>query len=134
MSSIKLSIEDDDPWIIAQSIFDILCEVIEQPASVSLEEPANRLNALYPDNRQQGDDEKESPESFLLEMWDVVLKVILQLEPGSTEQERLVLLLNTLRGIKPEKMLDIWGSQVALWKSLPLLGSALTEHFHSKNT
>ena len=48
------------------------------------------------------------------------------------EQERLVLLLKTLRDIQLEKILNIWGSPMVLWKSLPLLGSALTEHVYSK--
>lgn len=133
MPSIKLSIEDDDPWAVSQDIFDLLCDFVQPSALVSATDVAGSLNALYPDNRVQGDGKKESAESFLLEMWNIVLKVAVQLESGSAEQAKLALLIKTLRNIEPEQTLHIWGSPIVLWKELPLLGPAMTERFNSKN-
>ena len=133
MPSIKLSIEDDDPWVVSQDIFDVLSAFVQPSASLSATTAAHSLNALYPDNRVQEGGKKESAESFLLEMWDIVLKVAVQLEPGSAEQDKLALLIKTLRGVEPEQTLHIWGSPTVLWKELPLLGPAMTERLNSEN-
>ena len=133
MPSIKLSIEDDDPWVVSQDIFDVLSAFVQPSASISATTAAGSLNALYPDNRVQEGGKKESAESFLLEMWDIVLKVAVQLEPGSAEQDKLALLIKTLRDVELEQTLHIWGSPVVLWKELPLLGPAMTERLNSEN-
>ena len=132
MSSTKLSIEDDDPWAISQTIFVILSDFIQNPSSTSPEIVASSISAQYPDNRLPQDCEKESAASFLLEMWDVVLKVAIQLAPGSAEQNKLVSLIKALRNIEPQQTVQIWGSPIVLWKDLPLLGAAMTEKFNGR--
>lgn len=134
MSSVKLSIEDDDPWEVSQDIFNLLCDFIQPSTSLSSTTAASNLNALYPDNRVQGDEKKESPASFLLEMWDVVIKVAVQLDSGSPELERLTLLIKTIRDVKPEQTLHVWDSPVILWKDLPLLRPVMTEKLNSQTT
>ena len=134
MSPVKLSIEDDDPWEVSRDIFNLLCDFIRPSTSLSSTTAASNLSALYPDNRVQGDRKKESPESFLLEMWDVVIKVAVQLEPDSPELERLALLIKTIRDVKPERTLHVWDSPVILWKDLPLLRPAMTESLNSQTT
>ena len=126
------SIEDDDPWSVNKDVFDLICNFIQRSASLSITDVASRLNALYPDSRVQGN-KKESAESFLLEMWDVVINVAVQLEPCSAEQNKLALLMNTLRDIETEQTLHIWGSPIILWKDLPLLGPVMTERLNSAN-
>ena len=132
MSLIDLRLEDDDPWEVGQKIFDILRDFVQSVTPPSASQAAASLAALYPDNRPLKDGEaKESAETFLLEMWEVVVKVAVQLEPGSTEQEKLALLLKTLRDTKPEQTLLIWNRPTVLWKELPLLGPTMTETFNS---
>ncbi|MCJ1396179.1 hypothetical protein MMC18_009068 [Xylographa bjoerkii] len=131
MSSIKLSIEDDDPWAISQNIFVILSDFVQNSSSTSAENVASSISAQYPDNRPPQDSEKESASSFLLEMWDVVLKVAIQLAPGSAEQDKLVSFIKALRNIEPQQTMQIWGSPIVLWKDLPLLGAAMTEKLNT---
>ena len=132
MSSVELSIEDDDPWAISQDIFNILCDFTQSSTPPSVAAAARSLNALYPDNRPQQGTTKEGAESFLLEMWDVVLKVAIQLPSGSVEQEKLATLLKTMRGLEPAHTLHIWGRPITLWNDLPLLGPAMTEKVNGK--
>ena len=134
MSPVKLSIEDDDPWEVSLDIFNLLCDFIQSSSPSSPSTAASNLNALYPDNRVHGDGKKESPASFLLEMWDVVIKVAIQLELDSPELRRLVLLIKTLRDVKPEQMLHVWDRPVILWKDLPLLRAAMTERLNRQST
>ena len=131
MSSLNISLEDDEPWEVSKKIFDILCDYLQPNTPLSAKPPAVSLAGLFPENRPVKDDEtKESAETFLLEMWQVVLKVAVQLEPESVEQQKLVSLLQTLRQTKPARTLQIWNQPTVLWKDLPLLGPTMTETFN----
>ena len=73
--------------------------------------------------------ENEEPESFLFEMWGVVISVAEQIPWDHPEQVRLVKFIRTLKDLPGQTtvQMDTWG-ELAIWSDLPLLGLAMTEH------
>ncbi|KAF8972226.1 hypothetical protein BDZ97DRAFT_1913447 [Flammula alnicola] len=98
-------------------------------ASVSPTDAAKEIDKLFPLNRASRDDRKnEEPESFLFEMWGVVISVaeqILWKHPGQTRLVEVVQALKDFPGPTTIEM-EGWG-KLAVWSDLPLLGPVMTE-------
>ena len=124
---------DNDPWIINQRIFDILNMYLQPNATLSPTTAAQEIDKLFPLNRPREEDkENEEPESFLWEMWGVVVSVAEQIpweHPGQTRLVEVIQALNDLPGPKTVQM-DGWGKLV-IWSDLPLLDPVMTEIGHS---
>ncbi|PPQ84099.1 hypothetical protein CVT25_002180 [Psilocybe cyanescens] len=62
-------------------------------------------------------------------MWSVVIAVAEQIPWTYPAQNRLVEIIQALKGLPGSKTLDLddWG-KLEIWSGLPLLGPAMTEH------
>lgn len=89
---------------------------------------ARQLNALTPFNRRlEPDEQPESINSFLWELWEVVVKLSQAYEQnGDHAQACIVEVLGELKKIEVQEV-TIWGRQTRLWGNLPLFGPVLTE-------
>ncbi|KAI9793195.1 MAG: hypothetical protein M1816_000616 [Peltula sp. TS41687] len=135
MSALQLRLETNDggePWIIEQKIFNLLNDYL-QPHNSTLTPAAaaQELNSLFPLNRvdEAGEAEKEEPESFLWEMWGVVIQVAKQTpwKSAASAHEKLAEFIKALRDLPSETTVPIWGSDSKIWQDLPLLGPNLVE-------
>ena len=120
---------DGDPWHVSRSVFDILISnlaLCPEPATAGT--VAQTIDALRPDKRQpQPGEELESMESFLFELWEVVIKTIVQFPAHGAEHTSLVSCVQALRAL-PQTNLIIWDTHISLWRELPLLGPRLAEY------
>ncbi|KAE8393177.1 hypothetical protein BDV23DRAFT_180781 [Aspergillus alliaceus] len=68
MSRLHLNLNDDDPWIIEQKIFDLLNDYLQPCNAKSALTTAQELDNLFPTNRsiegQPKNEHREEPESF----------------------------------------------------------------------
>ena len=103
------SLDNDEPTVINQKIFDIL--------NICLQ-----LNCP-----REGDIENEGPESFLWEMWGVIISVLEQIPWKHPGQIRLIIeVIRALKDIPGETIdMESWG-EMDFWWDLPLLGPAMT--------
>ncbi len=131
--TLGLKLEDDDPWDVDQAIFDILVDVLEPDSTLSLQEAALKLDALFPTKRSEQEKPKETPESFLWEFWGRFVKTAQQIPHDSPAQDQLVDLVLALKSLDNPQTLEIWGRKVQLWTDLPLLGPELTEAWNCES-
>lgn len=115
-------------WDIELKLFDILATYLPQDSVLSSQDAAEQINSLFPNNRP-GDDEKESPGSFLSEFWDLMFRIGYQLDYQDVPMQRFISLIKALRQLPSEITLEN-GSRV--WQDLPDLPIYLTERWHSK--
>ena len=118
-----------EPWIINQRIFDILNMYLQPNATLSPVNVAQEIDKLSPLNRpKENDEENEDPESFLFEMWEVVISVADQIPWKHPGQIRLVEVIQALKDLPgPTKVqMDDWG-ELVIWSDLPLLGPVMRE-------
>ena len=81
---------NEEPWVINQRIFDILNTFLQPNATLSPMTAAQEIDKLFPLNRpREKDKENEGPESFLWEMWGVVISVAEQIPWKHLGQTRL---------------------------------------------
>jgi len=123
------SSDNEQPWVINQRIFHILNTYLQPNATLSPTNAAQEIDKLFPLNRPREEDrENEGPESFLFEMWGVVISVAEQIpwkHPGQTRLVEVIQALRDLPGPTTVQM-DSWGKLV-IWSDLPLLGPVMTE-------
>ena len=124
---------DNDPWIINERLFHILNTYLHPNATLSPANAAQEIDKLFPLNRpkEKENEDNEGPESFLWELWEVVISVAQQIPWRHPGQTRLVELIQALRDL-PEPITVImgsWGEQ-AIWSDLPILGPVMTECSH----
>lgn len=116
-------LHDDDPWDISEKAFTIITSHLKDPKRSS----AVELDALNPLKRPTIDGKaNESPVSFLLEFWSVVLDIAKQIPQDHQYQDDLVQLLLDLSQQSFQKV-EIWGRQQDMMGSLPLLREAIAE-------
>jgi hypothetical protein len=124
------SLDNEEPWVIDQKIFHILNTYLQSNATFPPTEAAREIDKLFPLNRPREEDrENEEPESFLFEMWDVVISVVEQIPWDHPGQTRLVNCIRALRDLPGPTtvQMDSWG-KMAVWSDLPLLGAAMTKY------
>ena len=118
------------PWVINQRLFHILNTYLQPNATLSPVNAVQGIDKLFPLNRPREEDrENEEPESFLFEMWEVVMSVAEQIpwrHPGHTRLVEVIQALKDLPGPTTVQM-NGWGKRV-IWSDLPLLGPVMTEH------
>ena len=129
LSLVLQSLDNDEPSVINQKIFDILNTCLQPNATLSPETAAQEIDKLFPLNRpREGDKENEGPESFLWEMWGVIISVVEQIPWKHPGQIRLIEVIRALKDIPGETIdMDSWG-EMDFWWDLPLLGPAMTEN------
>lgn len=74
---------------------------------------------------------KESPESFLWEMWDLVLRVGQQVPYDHPSQEKLAQLLKELKNMPVDTKVVIWNSEQKIWADLPIFHPNVIEFANS---
>jgi Protein of unknown function (DUF3632) len=118
-----------EPWVINQRIFDILNMYLQPNATLSPTNAAQEIDKLFPLKRPREEGrENEEPESFLLEMWGVVISVAEQIPWRHPGQTRLVEFIQALKDLPDTTtvQMEYWGEKV-IWSDLPLLGLVMTE-------
>ena len=126
---LNLVLQENEPWVINQRIFQILNTYLQPNARLSPANAAQEIDKLFPLNRRREEDrENEEPESFLFEMWEVVVSVAEQISWKHPGQSRLVELIQALRDSPDQTVvkMDEWG-ELVIWSDLPMLGPVLTE-------
>ena len=129
---LNLVLQENEPWVINQRIFQILNTYLQPNARLSPANAAQEIDKLFPLNRRREEDkENEEPESFLFEMWDVVISVAEQIPWKHAGQNRLVECIQALRDLPEPKLvrMDNWG-ELVIWSDLPMLGPVMTERNH----
>ena len=127
--NLVLQSSDNEPWIINQKIFYILNTYLQPNADQTPANAAQEIGRLSPLKRPREEDkENEEPESFLFEMWEVVVSVAEQIPWKHPGQSRLVELIQALRDSPDQTAvkMDEWG-ELVIWSDLPMLGPVLTE-------
>ncbi|KAI5809201.1 hypothetical protein BZA77DRAFT_391816 [Pyronema omphalodes] len=134
MAALTLVLEQsngEEPWVVEQQIFDIINSYLQPTDGPSASQTAEQISQLFPYHRPSSDVEKEEPASFLYELWGLVLKIAQQIQYQHPGQDKLVVLINTLRDMPSELKVPIWGSESRIWQDLPLLVPNLTEVAHT---
>ncbi|RMJ23940.1 hypothetical protein PHISP_05188 [Aspergillus sp. HF37] len=131
MATLTLHLEapqDPNPWRVEQKAFDILNEYLQPASTMPPEASAQRIDSLAPMKRAGPDEgqDKESPESFLSEIWSLFIAVGKQIPHDHPSQDRLVGLVKALCTIPPTEV-QIWGKDTRVWVDLPLLHPAMRE-------
>lgn len=127
--ALSLYLDDDDPWVIEQKIFDTLNGYLQPDSSVSATEAAQSIDSLFPTNRQD-DEDKEDPGSFLWQLWERVAKTAQQIPHAHPAQDKLAALvkcLHTMSSRVPVVILQSWNTEYKLWEDLPMLGPTFQE-------
>ncbi|KIJ59192.1 hypothetical protein HYDPIDRAFT_33424 [Hydnomerulius pinastri MD-312] len=139
MATLPLRIEcraDSEPWVIEQRMFDTLNDFLQPSSQMTSAQAAQGLNDCFPLHRadddgiveQDGEESKgEEPESFLWEMWDLVVRVAQQVPYKHPSQDKLAELVKALRDLNSGTRVDIWGIERKLWEDLPLLHQQILE-------
>lgn len=131
MPSLHFTIRSEDPWFVAQEIFDILTELLQPSSNLSLTAAAERIDGFHPAKRTDKG-EKEEPASFFLELWDVYVQIAQQLPHNHPGQEKLAKLAQVLRDLPSQAGAEISSSESEMWQDLPQLSGVLVDEFHGK--
>lgn len=104
------SLQDPNPWRVEQKAFDILNEYLQPASTTPPEAAAQGIDSLAPMKRARPDEvqDKESPESFLSEIWSLFIAVAKQVPHDHPSQDRLVNLVKALCAMPPTEV-QIWG-------------------------
>ncbi|KXJ88603.1 hypothetical protein Micbo1qcDRAFT_18230 [Microdochium bolleyi] len=99
-ADLAVSLRDDEPWHVSQKVFDIISTYIQNDDQSDPAESAKELDKLTPGNRALQEIEPvESYLSFLLEFWEVFLKIARQVPHDHPAQNQLVRLVVELKGL-----------------------------------
>ncbi|KAH7035999.1 uncharacterized protein B0I36DRAFT_429984 [Microdochium trichocladiopsis] len=121
---LSLSLRDDDPWYISQNAYNIISAFIQAKDQPDPLEAAKELGALAPANRVlQEAEEAESYVSFLLEFWELFLRIARQVPHDHPAQDRLVQLVAELKELPTS---DVESDRV-IWTSLEGLENCVQE-------
>ena len=131
MSSLHFTTRNEDPWFIAQEIFDILTELLQPSSSLSLTAAAQRIDGFHPSKRTDPGEKKE-PASFFLELWAVYAEIVQQLPYDHPEQDTLAKLVQVLRDLSSETEAETSSSESERWQDLPQLSGVVVDEFHSE--
>lgn len=129
--ALSLYLDDDDPWIIEQQIFDILNHYLQPKSNITAAAAAQSIDNLFPVNRQD-DEEKEDPGSFLWHLWGRFHRTAQQIPHAHPAQDKLAALIKCLRSFPsrtPVVYLSSWDAEYKLWEDLPLLGPTFQEEW-----
>ncbi|KAF9888622.1 hypothetical protein FE257_008554 [Aspergillus nanangensis] len=109
-----------DEGLKASNLLDTYCQPSNNTTPASVAEEINRL--------AQGILHSAEPdiEEFLWEVWKVFITIAKQIPSDHESQERLVGVIAALTELCPTTI-QIWGSDIRLWKDLPLLGPSMRE-------
>lgn len=102
------SLDDPEPWFVEQKLFDILNEDLQSSSTTTPAVAAQGIDALAPMKRPNlGDGKKESPESFLWEIWKIFIPIAKQIPHDHPSQDRLVEVIAALSELPPTTV-EIW--------------------------
>lgn len=90
--------DDDDPWPIEWIMLNVLNAYLQPDTELSVDAAAQCLDSILPGNRPDSPNEKkETNESFMVEISDLIWKIANQIPPDHESQDKLVNLLHTLK-------------------------------------
>lgn len=102
------SLDDPEPWPVEQKLFDILNEYLQPSSTTTPAIAAHAIDALTPMKQPDtGDSQRESPESFLWEIWGDFIDIAKQIPHDHLSQDRLVEAVKALSELPPTTV-EIW--------------------------
>ncbi|KAH7882960.1 hypothetical protein F5I97DRAFT_1978005 [Phlebopus sp. FC_14] len=139
MATLDLHIEcvgDSDPWDIEQHMFDVLSDYLQPSSTMSPITAAEQFNFCFPLNRTDGEngEGKESEDSFLWELWSLVLRVAQQVPHRHPSQDRLAQWVKALVDFPIETRANIGGVEQRFPQDLPLFHQSILEFGHTFST
>lgn len=110
------SLDDPEPWFVEQKLFDILNEYLQPSSTTTPTVAAQGIDALTPMKRPDLADgkRKQSPESFLWEIWETFIAIAKQIPHDHPSQDRLVEVVKALSELPP-KTVEIWTVCFSNW-------------------
>ena len=123
---------DSNPgeWEIENKLFNILTTYLPKDSNVTAQFAAEDINALFPRHRKdQG--EIEEPSSFLSELWDLIFRVIQQVDYKSEPAQRFIGLIIALKALPSTTTFDRGHGAEKLWLDLPGMEYQIGEVWNS---
>jgi len=105
-------------WEIETKLFNIFTAYLPKCSNVTAQSAAQDINGLFPLHRNAKGD-KEEPSSFLSELWDLMFRVILQVDYKSEPAHRLIKLITALKKLPSTTTFDRGHGAEKLWQDLP---------------
>jgi len=105
-------------WEIETELFNILTTYLPGDSTVTAQSAAEDINALFPLHRKDEGD-REEPSSFLSELWDMMFRVIQQVDYQSEPVQRLIKLIRALKTLPSTTTFDRGHGPEKLWQDLP---------------
>ena len=108
------------PGEIEHKVFDILLLYLPENGKLSTKDAADLIDGLYPTKRPG--DEKESPEEFLSNLWNITNRLAGQIDCDTVPMNRLVSLIKTVRDLPSKQTLQPLAPsdyRRRVWQDLP---------------
>lgn len=134
MATLQLYLDDDDPWVIEQKIFNVLNDYLQPNSHIPPPTAAQAIDDLFPTNRKD-DDGKEDSGSFLWHLWSRFHKTVQQISHADPGQEKLAALVKALSLFSSKASpvyLASWSAEYRLWGDLPMFGPTFREEMDGK--
>lgn len=108
---------DDDPWPIEWMMFNVLNDYLQPDSKLSVDEAAQCLDAIMPENRPpQFDEEKEPAGNWMLELSELIWDIAKQTPCNHEGQDKLVQLLHALKRLPITQTIENYrGEQLPAW-------------------
>lgn len=107
MTTLDFTLNTPRPSPTAQKTLSILSQHLQPTNTTHPTTTAQQIDALIP-MKNANDEEKESPENFLWEIWRVFIAITKQIPHSHDSQGKLVEVIRALRQLEPTET-NIWG-------------------------
>lgn len=107
MTTLNFTLNTAKPSPTTQKTLSILTQHLQPANPTHPTITAQQIDALVP-MKNANDEEKESPENFLWEVWRVFIAIAKQIPHSHDSQAKLVEVVRALRELEPTET-NIWG-------------------------
>ncbi|MCJ1418860.1 hypothetical protein MMC32_005211 [Xylographa parallela] len=123
-------IMEQEPWLIQDAkLYDICLKYLQQSPAHTATEAAQKLDALYPPKRTE-DGDMQLQKFFVINVWDVILHMIRQIPDEHPAQDNLLELVEALRDLPTDIVVEIWSEKAKIWQDLPFLVDILETEYY----
>ena len=123
---------EQEPWLIQDAkLYDICLKYLQQSPAHTATEAAQKLDALYPPKRTE-DGDMQLQKFFVINVWDVILHMIRQIPDEHPAQDNLLELVEALRDLPTDIVVEIWSEKAKIWQDLPFLVDILETEYYSQ--
>ncbi|MCJ1433275.1 tripartite motif containing 44 [Xylographa pallens] len=118
-------IMEHEQWLIQdEKILEICLKYVQQSPAHTATEAAQKLHALFPPKRTEEGD-MELQKFFLANVWDVILHMIRQIPHEHRAQDSLIEVVEALRNLPTDIIVEIESAEAKVWQDVPFLGQVL---------